>query len=631
MRKIFYYSHIFLSVMAMCATLASCSSDEEIINGSEGDSSELSCVAKDKELVGEYSRSSLSFSWDKGMVFKWSAEDWMTVFAKGDFNATQLYKLISGGESPTARFSAENFRLKPEQMYFSFSKTESSNTHVRIPSQNNISVDYSGQTQVANASPEHLGAYDFMAAAALCKDENFVYFDFAHLGATLRIIMSFNLDGISDDELTALNAKGEGAVKFTEMEMFNSDNSFRQPTRYFSFAAGTNGDSYSFKWPDQEINSMERFKLNLNSFSRYAAYADGSGENPDGKLVAYIEIPPMNFIDKQLGIMLKGSYKKDGIDYPVSYVGTYDKNLNVVNGKAYMLNFTMKKPDDFNVTLKVNHMWQHGNTLDSRGTGDPGNDDKIFTPNYIYYIYCHDGKVIKPQTEGATVTEISGLTNSNWETKNNNGVWISTYKGKGGDDKGIIKLQKPAHVSTESSHTGECSYHLYVVASQTALTLSELAAGTSEETVVQALTYNLPSTGVQTFMRDLYSTPWDATNFVGNITDPMQDVTLYHVAAKVDLKWNSTSAIESVSVNNVKNSGLYIFKPTENAYATGSYDASQTMDIDQQYNGRYVFYLPQFTNNCTYKVKLGNKAEDITFTPATTGGFTSWLRWLKKY
>lgn len=627
MRKIFYYSHIFLSVMAMCATLASCSSDEEIINGSEGDSSELSCVAKDKELVGEYSRSSLSFSWDKGMVFKWSAEDWMTVFAKGDFNATQLYKLISGGESPTARFSAENFRLKPKQMYFSFSKTESSNTHVRIPSQNNISVDYSGQTQVANASPEHLGAYDFMAAAALCKDENFVYFDFAHLGATLRIIMSFDTNGITGNELDALNAKDEGAVKFTEMEMFNSDNSFRQPTRYFSFAAGTNGDSYSFKWPEQEINSMDRFKLNLNSISRYAAYADGSGENPDGKLVAYIEIPPMNFIDKQLGIMLKGSYKKDGIDYPVSYVGTYDKNLNVVNGKAYMLNFTMKKPDDFNVTLKVNHMWQHGNTLDSRGTGDPGNDDKIFTPNYIYYIYCHDGKVIKPQTEGATVTEISGLTDSNWETKNNNGVWISTYKGKGSTDNGIIKLQKP----TCSAVGHNCSYHLYVVASNSALTLSGISENVSEEDVVRELKYNLPNDDVQTFMRDLYSTPWDATNFVGNITDPMQDVTLYHVAAKVDLKWNSTSAIESVSVNNVKNSGLYIFKPTENAYATGSYTETQTMDVDQQYSGRYVFYLPQFTNNCTYKVKLGNKAADITFTPATTGGFTSWLRWLKKY
>ena len=223
------------------------------------------------------------------------------------------------------------------------------------------------------------------------------------------------------------------------------------------------------------------------------------------------------------------------------------------------------------------------------------------------------------------------MTDSNWETKNNNGVWISTYKGKGGDDKGIIKLQKPAHVSTGPSHTGECSYHLYVVASQTALTLSELAAGTSEETVVQALTYNLPSTGVQTFMRDLYSTPWDATNFVGNITDPMQDVTLYHVAAKVDLKWNSTSAIENVSVNNVKNSGLYIFKPTENANEPGTYNASQTMDIDQQYNGRYVFYLPQFTNNCTFNVTLGGNPEEyITFTPATTGGFTSWLRWLKK-
>lgn len=632
-----FYSHLFLTTVAMLGTLTSCSNNEGISQESGDDSSELTCVARDFELGDNFSRSSLTFDSKKGMVFAWTEGDEMTVFGKDDFRATQLYKLESGIGEPLAKFYAESFRLKPGLMYYAFSKTERTNGHVSIPDQNNITVDYSGQTQTGNANTSHLGAYDFMAAGTVCENENAAHFTFDHLGSVLRIVMSFDLgESITGDEKAALETSGDGATRFTEMEIYDSENSFRQTKRDFKFSAGASGDTYTFAWPEQEINDMDRFSLMLkssdeskNGVSRFDAFMDRSGDN-NGKLITYMEVPPMDFTGKKVGVMLKGSYTKGEEEHPVSYVGTYDKdNFIVKNGRAYQMNITMKKPEDFNVTLKVNHMWQHGNTLDqSRGTGDPGNDDDIVTPKYIYYIYCHDGKVIKPTTAAGAqpLTTISGLETTNWDTKNNNGVWISTYKGKGGDDNGIIKLQKPT--CTTPGHN--CSYHLYVVASQTALTLSGISEGVTEKTVIRELTYNLPSSGAQTFMRDLYSTPWDATSFVGNITDPMQDVTLYHVAAKVDLKWNSTSAIENVSVNRVKNEGLYIFRPTENAYATGSYTETQAMGVDEQYNGRHVFYLPQFAT-CTYNVKLGGSAEEnITFTPATTGGFTSWLRWLKK-
>lgn len=644
-----FYSHLFLTTVAMLGTLTSCSNNEGISLESGDDSSELTCVARDFELGDNFSRSSLTFDSKKGMVFAWTEGDEMTVFGKDDFRATQLYKLESGIGEPLAKFYAESFRLKPGLMYYAFSKTERTNGHVSTPDQNNITVDYSGQTQTGNANTSHLGDYDFMAAGTLCKDENAAHFTFDHLGSVLRFVMSFDLSSIIGDEQNALLATGENATRFTKMEIYDSENSFRQTKRDFKFSAGASGDSYTFAWPEQEITDMDRFTLTLQSDSKDGvslsdAIKDGSGSNEQPtdknyrKLITYMEVPPMDFTGKKLGVMLKGYYLKNGNPVDVSYVGVYDKdNFVIKNGKAYQLSLSMKKPDDFNVTLKINHMWQHGNTLDqSRGTGDPGNDDDIVTPKYIYYIYCHDGKVIKPTTAtGAqALTTISGLETTNWDTKNNNGVWISTYKGNGGDDNGIIKLQKPTCSNTKPGHS--CSYHLYVVASQTALTLSGISEDVSEKTVIRELKYNLPSTGVQTFMRDLYSTPWDATSFVGNITDPMQDVTLYHVAAKVDLKWNSTSAIENVSVNNVKKENLYIFKPTENTDGITTSDgytetSNLTDNVDQWYNGRYVFYLPQFTNNCTYKVKLGsNEAENITFTPATTGGFTSWLRWLKK-
>lgn len=639
MKNIKFNTHIVFSLLVMCAVTVSCNSNEGISGEEESAVSRLSCIAVDKEFEGESSRSSLTYS-SSGMKFAWTQGDGMTVFAKDDNRATQLYMLEAGSGQPIATFFADNFKLKKDQLYYSFSKIEGEryNTHVVIPDQNNISVDYSGQTQISNASDKHLGDYDFMAAGAIPEDENSAHFSFQHLGSTLRVIMSFNPNAITDaDEKAALSAGSDATdvkmVRFTEMEIFDSENSFRQTKRDFSFAAGTNGMNYTFKWPEQEITGMDRFNLTLKKavgseegVSRFDEHVDGTAN--DGKLISYIEIPPMNFTGKKIGFMIKGYYEKNSVKHPVSYIGTYAKDLNVVNGKAYMINLQMEKPQDFNVTLKVNHMWQHGNSLDySRATsGDPGYDNNIVTPKYIYYIYCHDGKVVKPTTaaDASIVTSITGLTKENWDTKNNDGVWISTFKGKNSSDNGIINLRKP---DCSEGHT--CTYHLYVVASASELNLT-VAENDSEESVVRELKYNLPSSNVQVFMRDFYSTPWDVSRFVGNLTDPMQDVMLYHVAAKVDLKWNSTSAIDKVSVNKVKNENLYIFKPTENVYATGSYTESQTMDIDQQYNGRQVFYLPQFAT-CKYNVTVGSNTGDITFAPATTNGFTSWLRWLKKF
>lgn len=631
-------TNIFLAIFAICTALASCETKEEFAQAKEENSSDLSCLAKEKEFDNGFSRSSLKFT-SKGMQFAWTEGDGMTVYAKGDDKATQLYMLDAGIGSASAKFHADNFQLKENQLYYAFSMIEGDrfNKHVEINNQNSITVYYSGQEQIGNANTTHLGDYDFMAAGTLCKDKNFAHFEFDHLGSTLRVVMAFNDEISLAGDPVFTETTGNRKVKFTEMEIYDSENSFRDYKRVFSFATGTSGDEYSFRWPEQEITSMDRFKLKLRNapdseegVSRFDDYADGSS-TAKNQLITYMEIPPIDFSNKKIGVMLKGYYIDNEVKKEVSYVGTYENGFNITNGKAYQINLSMKKPEDFKVTLKINHMWQHGNTQSRSSTGDPGYDKDIFTPDHIYYIYCHDGKVIKPTTatDAQAVTHISGAL---WNTTNNNGIYISEYKGTGKDDA-VITLQKEAHRQGEAAHA-ECNYHLYVVASQTELTLPELTAGTSEKTVVQTLTYDLPSSGVQTFMRDLYSTPWQETGFVGDIKDPMQDVILYHVAAKVDLLWNSTTAIKSISANNVKNTGLYIFKPTENTGGILSSDGysetiSLTENVDMWKNGRYVLYLPQFTSDCSYKIGLNDTKEDVKFTPVTTGGFTSWLRLLK--
>lgn len=637
------YTRFFYFFISVIVALSSCSTNEEF-SEDNSENSELSCTAHDKIFADGMSRSSLTFDASRGMVFTWNVGDAITVFAEGDYSAAQRYNLKTGGGTPSAKFVSDNFRLVKDKLYYSVSKAQ--DEHISLPDLNNVLVNYAGQTQVGNADTKHLGSYDFMVSGQLCTNDNTLSFEFKHLGSTLRVVMGNFQATAGSEEKQALDLLKEEndahtlrCVRFTEMEIYDSENSFRQPNRYFSFLTGTEGRTYTLKWPEQEITSMERFKLNLvnastasdarSGISRFDEYNDGSA-TAKNQIITYMEIPPVDFRNKTIAVMLKGYYEKKVDDtwqkVDVSYVGEISgNNLNILAGEARQFSFSMKKPSEFKVTLKINHMWQHGSTLDQSraSTGDPGNDKEIVTPKYLYYIYCVNGKVIKPQA-GATGC-VTTITQANWVTNNIDGAWISTYK------DGIITLQKPNDANT---------FHLYVVASESALTISDISAGTDEETVVRELKYNIGGTDAQVFMRDLYSTPWDADDFSGNITDPIQDVILYHVAAKVDLKWNSSTAIKTISVNKVKNTGLYLFKPTENVFdAEGGYTASHTFnddnEMDQQYNGRYVFYLPQFQRtNCTYNVTLGSGSpENITFYPleiSTYGGFTSWLRWLKK-
>lgn len=679
-RNIIKNSNTYLAALAMCAAIASCTTNEDIVQDEGKVSSTSTCDVKEKQSSDEFSsRSMLNFG-TKGMEFVWEKNDEMTVMARNDNSARQIYVLQSEGGEPKATFYTENFKPKIGQLYYAFGKSETSSKKVKIPDQNNITVDYSGQTQIGNASPGHLGEYDFLASAALCVNQDAMHLDFNHLGSTFRVVMDFDVtEAVVNNQYeraaltaTADQSAAENAVKmtrFTEMEIYDSENTFRQTTRNFSFETGTNGDNYTFAWPGQEITKMDRFKVALmnetesrsdpatyegaKGITRFDPLVDNSTNAKDkNKLIAYMEFPPADFTNKKIVIMLKGYYEKyesgSWKKHDVSYVATHEANFsfsgvptrNLEAGKACVMRLTMKKPEKFDVSLKVNHMWQHGSTLDhtlssKAGTGDPGYDKEIVTPTHIYYIYCHDGEVVAPRDGGSAVTHITASGTSDWDTKNTDGVWTSTYKG--GTNNGIITLDKPE--CKKSTKDEKCEYHLYVVASTSPLTISA-NVDDSEADVVRALTYDLPSTGVQTFMRDLYSTPWDATNFVGDITDPVQDVTLYHVAAKVDLKWNSATAVKNVSANDVKKQGLYIFKPTENTGGIVSSGYTETFsladNVDQWYNGRYILYLPQFktadNNDCTYNVKLGTyDAENITFTSVNTqGGFTSWLRWLKQ-
>ncbi len=611
---------------------ASCSSEnatEENGGTSETQIPGVSCQIAPFENEGEILTRSTATLSGGTIVFGWDEYDHLSIFADGQSTICD-YSLKEIIRPDFAMFTGGGFELTKDQRYFALSKTENTGNRehgTRIPDMRNITLSYDGQRMTENGSTAHLGAYDYMSASCICEATGSAQFSFKHLGSILRLV--FKPSDNTED------AEAFKATEFTSVEMYDSENSFLKPLRPFSFYDGLSpdGTTYNQKWADPEITSGDkRISIALGDGTNgitpsTGALADGTSSTGE-ILVVYIMIPPTDFRNKTIGFVLNG---KNGEKFYSSYTG-YQTNM----GKVSQMTMKPTQSTDFNVTLKINHLWQHGNTLDNtsagaktRATGDPGYDDIHADPTHLYYFFCIDNKVIKK----------GELTGGTWTP--NSDKTICTYS-----EKLTLQVNKSTIANIKTAR-------LYVVAGNTDLkatsapgmNYASITEGTSAESAVQALTYNIISgeqSVTQAFMRDLYSTPWESdATFVGALTDPMQDVYLYHTAAKVDLQWNSSTTLpvtgESayVKVNNVNASGLSVFKPITNTYSeSGTYNVQSPIEDDRWINGRQVFYLPQFANNtCQYKVTIGDKTQEtVNFSPVPVSvGFTSWLRWLKKY
>jgi hypothetical protein len=115
------------------------------------------------------------------------------------------------------------------------------------------------------------------------------------------------------------------------------------------------------------------------------------------------------------------------------------------------------------------------------------------------------------------------------------------------------------------------------------------------------------------FMKNLYATPYNHEvegKYYGSVNDlnsntPRVNVMLYHVAARLDLKWNveeerrKTFALGTLSVSDLPKS-CYLFKPTENTDpGTGNGYSDivvSKFDATTAWSGRKVVYVPQVSD-----------------------------------
>lgn len=622
------------AILALLTATASCSSEEVTGGSTVPESGKIGVKAIVPPLEFEGSRSSLVLG-SSGMEFAWSDGDALTVYAHGNNEARQEYHIRDGVGTQEASFSSKDFSLTKGKRYYAVSMTETSSGHTAyLPDQTNITFNYGGQVQTGNASPAHLGRHDFLVASAVCEQDDYMLFHFQRLGMTLRVVVNLiDKDGGETD--ADYNAKKTAfqQTRFTSLEVYDSKDGLRQQIRPFTFSNCMSGSEFTATWADPDFMPMpvkDRFVLRFagDGVKPTDAYQETTN-TAKNQLIAYIELPPFDFGDGRCGFILRG---KDAGDKDVTYYGIYDKALNLRMNKAVQVNLKVQETTNFDVTLKLNQNWQLGSAVTRSTTGDPGLDDKLDIPNYIYYILCVNGtvKAVNEKAVNSIVVDDTGT--NKWTTAQTNGNTICTY-GK----KLTFQLTKEEAAQTKN---------LYVIASRTPLDEDDvfdgifdgISAGTPESTV-KALAYSIPGVATtnapldasQLFLRDLYSTPWnnEGNVFSGKIIERSQDVVLYHTAAKVDLMWDSPLALTgNIAVNNVNSEGLKFFTPISAGGSSASYTVSTPIIPETKYSGRQVFYLPQYNS---YNGTIGTTNEPINFTPGTTNGYTSWLRWMKQY
>lgn len=583
----------------------SCNTNDDIISSETNNThgTGVSCEVSSIEFDEAATRSELNYDASFGFRFVWNSGDQLTVFSKESGNQT-LYKLNSGMGEATAFFKGTGFTLSKDKVYLTMSKSiytaptkEETGIDFNTNSLTNIQASYAGQKQSKNATDKaataHLGRYDYMVAAATASEEDAAHFIFDHLGCHVYMCIS----------------KLDPSYTYTDIELYEaSEDNFRQPNRSINLASGYNEatKAYTPSWNEPDMSGTPaRFTLKLGD--------EGFKVDASGKLNMFMVLPPYDFTGKTLVIHING---KDSEGHSKPYFCTYE-NKQWKMGKAYRIIKDAYPSTKFNINVQVVQDWQKGNSQSqTRAVGDPGTTESFDLPTHLYAFFINGGHLIQ-------TAEAKEIPNTNWR-KDTDGIYTYTGTWSTTTSEGT-----EANTQLTLDNSAPSEPKVYIVASTSAITWPGVTRGTSGTTEEEILgfTYNYPSSNAQKFMKDLYSTPYSATNFTGSLTGEFKTVRLYHVASKLDINWEASSAISgNVSVNNFQTTGLSYFKPSTGNTGSGTDSESTIITTGSAYNGRTVFYIPQ-PSSATYNITTGTgKTHDITFTRDEV--FSSWFRGL---
>ena len=166
-----------MGVVAPLLAFVSCTNDISEVHSNE--LKQIVMTASDFETENG-SRTNFQIT-NAGAEFSWAANDTVGIFP--NTGAQAYFPMTSGAGTKSAKFDGGGWALKNASTYGSYYPFIADfylNKHA-------IPVDYTGQAQTGDASTAHLGAYDFMAAAAASPKNGNVTFAFKHLGALIQL------------------------------------------------------------------------------------------------------------------------------------------------------------------------------------------------------------------------------------------------------------------------------------------------------------------------------------------------------------------------------------------------------------------------------------------------------------
>ena len=234
-----------------------------------------------------------------------------------------------------------------------------------------------------------------------------------------------------------------------------------------------------------------------------------------------------------------------------------------------------------------------------RALGDPGVKEEFPLPR-MAYIYV----LANSETDGTGASLLQMVSGANSQ----GGIALEpTWWAQDGSDPSIYHYTGPLNIKLW--HLTQ-SAKVYVAVSDREIPGIQLPSNPDE---IVSLKYALSQIGEASseFMKNLYATPYNLNKsdgaYYGTVIDlntntPSVNVMLYHVAARLDIKWNvederrQSFALGALSVNNLPKQ-CYLFQPTLNNVPADANAYSESIvssfSPTTAWSGRKVVYVPQ--------------------------------------
>lgn len=283
----------------------------------------------------------------------------------------------------------------------------------------------------------------------------------------------------------------------------------------------------------------------------------------------------------------------------------------------------------------------------TRAPGDPGTYEKFEIPTVANFFFCTTYRGVQTVSRLATT-----LSKDSW----------SKRILPGGDSVYVYTGQINAMLPTLRDEG-----RVYVALSAVALPNITPQVPNTESDVLN-MTFDVENRQVRNSLQDIYSSPYNLKDANGQYYGTIKDIDtpvphvdnmiLYHVAAKVDLTWNVAPDIQKdmrltfMESRKMKEYGCLLFRPMENVYAADGADTEKGYDltiidnaegteVGRQWYGRASFYaipsrrqkdgkfymqLRMLKNNDDNSSANKGYIKEITLSLADNAVYTPWMR-----